>query len=428
MKIGISVSAILAGCLFIIAICGCAGAPELKETRDIRLNKASLARDVTSRQTDSIPLEEASVFSPEDPQALMWVKLDDVAGRHTLRWEWYAPDGKLYLSTDDYKINKDGKYRPYNTSWHKMAIKGERAASLQGKWQVKVFLDERPIARSEFEIKKSFSLKDIGLANKVKPDRHKWAVVIGIERYRKSAPVQFAESDARTMRDYLTNYLGVPEENTITIINDMATKAELEVMIKDRLRGLMREGDTLYLYYAGHGIPADETPYLLPYDGDPDSPAITAYSIDALYKDLDLLPAKNIFVFLDTCFSGRTGREEKETMLLAGARPGILKVKDPLLLSKKIVAMSAAKSNQLSNYYKEEGHGLFTYYLLKGLLGDADSNGDRKIQLKELTGYVEEEVGVASRRLFGLSRQQNPVSMPKPLSDKEDAVIAEVQR
>ena len=92
------------------------------------------------------------------------------------------------------------------------------------------------------------------------------------------------------------------------------------------------------------------------------------------------------------------------------------------------MAFAAAKSNQLSNYYKEEGHGLFTYYLLKGLLGDADSNGDKKIQLKELTGYVEEEVGAASRRLFGLSRQQNPVSMPKPLSDKEDAVIAEVQR
>ena len=428
MKLGLSVSVILISFLSAIAIGGCASAPAPKEIRETRLDKASITKDVTNRQTDSIPAEETAVFSPEDPQALMWVKLDDVAGRHTLRWEWYAPDGKLYLATGDYKVNTDGKYRPYNTSWHKMAIKGEKAASLSGKWQVKVFLDERPVASREFEIKNSFSLKNIGQAQKVKPDRRKWAVIIGIERYRKSAPVQFAESDARTMRDYLTNYIGVPEENTITLINDMATKAEIEVTIKDRLKGLFREGDTLYLYYSGHGIPADETPYLLPYDGDSESPKITAYSIDALYNDLDQLPAKNIFVFLDTCFSGRAGREEKETMLLAGARPGLLKVKDPLLLSKKIVAFAAAKSNQLSNYYKEEGHGLFTYYLLKGLLGDADSNGDKKIQLKELTGYVEEEVGAASRRLFGLSRQQNPVSMPKPLSDKEDAVIAEVQR
>lgn len=428
MKRGLSVSAILVSCLSAIAIAGCAGAPEIKDTREISLNKALLAKDVTNRQTDSIPEEETTVFSPEDPQALMWLKLDEVAGRHTLRWEWYDPYGKLYLTTGDYKVNTDGKYRPYNTSWHKMAIKGEKAANLPGKWRVKVFLDERPVVSREFEIKNSFNLKGIGQAKKVKSDRHKWAVVIGVERYRKTASVQFAEKDARTMRDYLTNYLGVPEENTISLINEMATKAEIEVMIKDRLRGLMREGDTLYLYYAGHGIPADETPYLLPHDGDPDSPAITAYSIDALYKDLEKLPARNIFVFLDTCFSGRVGREESEAMLMAGARPGILKVKDPLLLSKKIVAMSAARSNQLSNYYKEEGHGLFTYYLLKGLLGDADSNGDKKIQLKELTGYVEEEVGSASRRLFGLSRQQNPVSLPKPLADKEEAVIAEVQR
>lgn len=418
----------LVSCLSVTALGGCATVPEIKETREISLNKTSLARDVANRQTDSIPIDEASIFSPEDPQALMWVKLDDMAGKHNLRWEWYDPYGKLYLTTGDYKVNTDGKYRPFNTSWHKMAIKGEKAANLPGKWQVKVFLDERPVASREFEIKKEFSLKDLGQARKVKSDRRKWAVVIGIERYRKSAPVQFAESDARTMRDYLTNYIGVPEENTITLINDMATKAEIEVTIKDRLKGLFREGDTLYLYYSGHGIPADETPYLLPYDGDSESPKITAYSIDALYSDLDQLPAKNVFVFLDTCFSGRMGREEKENMLLAGARPGILKVKDPLLLSKKIVAFAAAKSNQLSNYYKAEGHGLFTYYLLKGLLGDADANGDKKVAIGELTGYVEDEVSAASRRLFGLSRQQTPVVMPKPLADKGNLEIAEVQR
>ena len=108
MKRGLSVSAILVSCLSVIALGGCASAPELKEMRETRLNKASLAKDVTNRQTDSIPIDEASVFSPEDYQALMWVKLDDVAGRHTLRWEWYDPYGKLYLTTGGYKVNTDG--------------------------------------------------------------------------------------------------------------------------------------------------------------------------------------------------------------------------------------------------------------------------------------------------------------------------------
>ena len=291
---------------------------------------------------------------------------------------------------------------------------------MTGKWIVKVFLDDKPLSAKMFEIKKIYGVNEIAQAPKVKPDRHKWALIIGIEKYKKTAPVQFAEADAKAMSEFLNRFIGIPEENIISLINDNASKSEIEVMVKDRLPGLVREGDTLFVYYAGHGIPANESPYLLPWDGDPDSPAITAYPVDNLYSDLDQLPAKNVFVFLDTCFSGRSGREEKENLLMAGARPGVLKVRDPLLISKKIVSVAAAKANQLSNYYKEEGHGLFTYYLLKGMLGAADVNADRRIQMKELTQYIEEEVGAASRRIFGLSRQQNPVSMPKPLADKED--------
>lgn len=140
MNMGLSVSAILISCISAIAIAGCATASSPKDTREIRLNNALLAKDVTNRLTDSIPTDETSVFSQEDEQALMWVKLDQVGGRHTLRWEWYDPKGKLYLTTGDYKVNTDGKYRPYNTSWHKMAIKGEKAANLPGKWQVNILL------------------------------------------------------------------------------------------------------------------------------------------------------------------------------------------------------------------------------------------------------------------------------------------------
>jgi len=155
--------------------------------------------------------------------------------------------------------------------------------------------------------------------------------------------------------------------------------------------------------------------------------AITAYPVEMLYKDLDRLPAKEIYVFMDSCFSGKSGRVEKEELLVAGVRPGVLKVKDPLLLSKKLVVLAAAKSNQLSNYYKQEGQGLFTYYLLKGMTGEADSkNKDKKITLSELSKYVEEEVSSASRRLFGISRQQNPVVMPTPLGEREGLSIAEV--
>ena len=419
--------------LLIAFFSACASTPKPSEAgKKIGPTSIYISKEIKKEQGITIPADETNTFTPEDPQAVMWVKLKDVSGKHTLRWEWYDPAGKLYHTTGNYEINKDGMTRDYSTSWHRIAIKGEKAAALKGKWTVKLLLDNTElIANKEFEISEGFDLYKYitrGPTTKVKPDRNKWALIIGIERYKKTVSVPYAERDARLMRDYLTNYLGVPEENTITLINDNATKAEIEVLIKDRLKGLMMERDTLYLYYSGHGIPADETPYLLPYDGDAESPKITAYPVEDLYKDLDLLPAKEVFVFMDTCFSGRSGREEREELIVAGARPGILKVRDPLLLSKKVIAMAAAKGNQLSNYYKEKQQGLFTYYLLRGMAGSADTNGDGKIQIRELAQYTAEEVGAASRRLFGLSRQQNPVLMPTPLGERDGLSIADVLR
>ncbi|MBI4746296.1 MAG: caspase family protein [Deltaproteobacteria bacterium] len=374
---------------------GCATAPEVKK-RETRLADAMLAKDVIKGVTGAVPVEMTGTFTTEDPQVVTWIRLEEVVGIHTIRWDWYNPDGRLYSTTGNYQVNRDGKYRPSQASWHRIAISGEKAASFPGRWEVRVFLDDKPVASREFEIREAFDLHRYisrGPKTKVKPDRKKWALIIGIERYKKAVPVSYAERDARSIRDYLMNFLGVPEENTITLINEMATKAEVDVLIKDRLKGLIGEGDTLYVYYSGHGIPSDETPYLLPYDGDPESPRITAYPVDDLYKDLDQLPARDVFVFMDTCFSGRIGREERESILIAGARPGILKVRDPLLLSRKIIVVAAAKANQLSNFYKEKEHGLFTYYLLNGLIGDADKNADRKVQLGELSSYAGREGG-----------------------------------
>lgn len=393
-----------------------------------KFNSTILTNDVRVEKDGSLPVNDTDVFSRDDNHAIMWVRLEDISGSHSLRWDWFDPSGKLYYSSGEYNINIDGRQRRANTSWHKIGIKDEKAAMLPGKWEAKLYLDGKTIASKKFEIM-AVSLDDIVAGRpKVQPDGRKWALVIGIEKYKKAAQVQFAEKDASLVSLFLTRSLGVPSQNLITLLNDNATKAELEFIVKDRLKGLLREDDTLYVYYSGHGIPSDETPYLLPYDGDAESPAITAYPLEALYKDLDSLKAKNIFVFLDTCFSGRTGRQSSEEFMLAGARPGILKVKDPMLLSEKMVVMAAAKSNQVSNYYKEQAHGMFTYYLVKGAIGGADKNADRKIQVEELSNYLNDEVSSASRRLFGLSRVQTPQTSPWLLGERQNKVLIELSK
>ena len=57
-----------------------------------------------------------------------------------------------------------------------------------------------------------------------------------------------------------------------------------------------------------------------------------------------------------------------------------------------ITVLSATSSSQVSGALKEKEHGLFTYYLLKGMSGKADENKDNSLDIKELSNYIIKEV------------------------------------
>jgi len=255
-------------------------------------------------------------------------------------------------------------------------------------------------------------------------DRRQWAVIIGIEKYRSAPDVVFASRDATAMREYAMKLLGVPPENVVLLLDDQATKSAIQVALEDRLQRQVQPGDTVYVYFAGHGIPevGDGTPYLLPADGDPQSLRFSAYSLNAFYAALDKLKAERVVVFLDACFSGLSARKEQPEMLLADARPAVLRVKDPVLASPKLVSFAAAQNDQVSNAHTEQAHGLFTYFLLKGLGGDADLNRDGMLKVSELADYVKDQVSRSSRQLFGQTMQQTPVVQPV-LDPRRDMVL-----
>ena len=98
--------------------------------------------------------------------------------------------------------------------------------------------------------------------------------------------------------------------------------------------------------------------------------------------------AKSVTVYLDACFTGQT-RDAK--MLIADARPIIILPKEQDIPD-KVNVLSAASGSQISGAIKEKEHGLFTYFVLRGLSGDADVNKDKVIRLKELSNYVSKNV------------------------------------
>ncbi len=221
----------------------------------------------------------------------MWVKLKDIEGNHTLRWDWISPDKNIYFNTQDFEINLDSRKHEPNTSVHRIGIRGERAEKLTGEWQVHVYLDNYLAASRHFNLLPGIGDIDSYITKapeiRIKQDKTKWAILIGIEKYRNAAPAAYSSHDAVLMKEYLNKFAGVPEENIFLITDDKATKTEIELLLQDKIKKLLKEGDTLYFYYAGHGIPdvGDQTPYILPSDGNPDNPRMSGYPLERLYKD-----------------------------------------------------------------------------------------------------------------------------------------------
>lgn len=238
-----------------------------------------------------------------------------------------------------------------------------------------------------------------------KQNKDSYAFVIGIESYRQKLPkADFAASDARLMTEYLTKIMGYPEENVITITNENATKSDMEKYFEKWLKNNVDNNSNLFIYYSGHGAPNPKTgdAYLVPYDGDPTFIEETGYSLKRLYSNLAKLPAKSVLVALDSCFSGAGGK----SLLAHGARPLVMTEAVTRPTTKKLVVLSASKGDQISSSFNEKGHGIFTYFLLKGIKQLVEEDMYAPIEVGELYDYLKPQVEKVSRRQF--NNEQTP--------------------
>ena len=243
------------------------------------------------------------------------------------------------------------------------------------------------------------------------------AVVIGNTTYRKTSvpAVEFASQDARVMKEYLMKMFGYREGNII--FEENATQADFNSIFgtkenyKGKLYNYVKPGRSdVFVYYSGHGAPDPESKqgYFVPVDCDPAMVALNGYSLKTFYDNLSKVRYKSLTVAIDACFSGSSERG----MIMKNISPVFIEVEDPVLTLKNASVLTSAAGNQVSTWFPEMGHSLFTYYLLKGLRGDADAAGDHKVSLKELKAYLSENVGYMARRLS--SREQTPQFFGNP--------------
>jgi hypothetical protein len=237
------------------------------------------------------------------------------------------------------------------------------------------------------------------------PHRNRYAVVIGIEQYRKDLPrVNFASHDAKVVKEYLTKRLRFPEENVVSLVNEHAAKSDMEKYLEYWLPEHVDHDSTVLIYYSGHGASNFKTHegYLLPFDGDPTYLDGTGYSLKRLYETLEKSSAREVVVMLDSCFSGTGGR----SVMSKGLRPVVVSLENPVLAGGKTVVLTASSGVQASSTYHSKSHGLLTYFLLKGLQGSADQNNDGTIDLTEVYTYVKPQVETVARQEF--NNEQTP--------------------
>ena len=140
----------------------------------------------------------------------------------------------------------------------------------------------------------------------------------------------------------------------------------------------------------------------MPNDGDTDLLVRTGLSRTEIFDTITKLKPKSVTMFIDACYSG-VSRDEQ--MLLASARPIRIIADEQEGIPDNFTIFSASKLKQISSGLEEAKHGIFSYYLMKGLEGKSDYNKDGKITNGELLAYMDEKV---SQKASELGRQQNP--------------------
>ena len=231
----------------------------------------------------------------------------------------------------------------------------------------------------------------------------RYGVVIGIEKYQDTRlNLRYARADAMEMHKLMVSSecgLFAPE-NVRLLLDDEATRDGVWRVLA-HLRKKAGKQDTVWIYFAGHAVPEGNEVYWVTYDAEVDDLYGTALGDGQLKGLFDHIVAERFVVFLDCCHAAAIGLRKEHTRDFVSREIMIRSYggKGRLVISASDIT---EKSVELSQY----GHGAFTYYLLRGLQGEADQEESGVVTAEGLWQYLENRVSEASR---ATGKPQTPV-------------------
>ncbi len=192
-----------------------------------------------------------------------------------------------------------------------------------------------------------------------------WAITIGINQYDNLQPLDFAQRDAESMREFFLQDLRVKPEETYHFakgaprlpaaggktMSSRPAYVTLRQFLRWRFeKPFLKTGDNLWFFFAGHGIRHEGRDYLMPLDADPGDVDDTAISLNFVTERLHRSGADNVILLIDACRN-------------IGAKSG-----EGVGQSQKgVVSFFSCSPEERSWEIPELEQGAFTHTLLEGL-------------------------------------------------------------
>lgn len=255
-----------------------------------------------------------------------------------------------------------------------------------------------------------------------------FAMIMGISTYQYVRPLAYADKDAEMFKDFLKSPAGgsLKDEDIYILLNDNATlgnfyqKGFAWLKVKK-----LQAGDRLFIYLAGHGDAIDEDQFFyLAYDCNPAgdknnylvSGAIRMYDVKVKIQR-EAAKGVEVYLIMDACRSNELpgGAEGQGFFNTAISEKKAGEI---------IMLATGAGQESLEDASIGNGHGLFTYYLVDGLNGLADTDGgdkNNKITVEEIQKYVEKNVPTVAQQRF--KRKQDPYFCCSENSSKVVSIV-----
>ena len=240
-----------------------------------------------------------------------------------------------------------------------------------------------------------------------------YVLAVGISDYANVPKLNLSAKDAKDFADFIETQRKVFKNTHVKLLLDgQATKVEVEKYLYGDLRRAGKD-DSIILFFSGHGGSDPGEPgsfYFLTHDSDPKFLTATAVNMAGL-KFFDRLDCNRVLLIADACHAGGFSK-----ILTKSIDPPLEKFMEMFKDASGRVILSSSRPNEYSLERPNLSNSVFTYYLLKGLKGEADIQRNGVITLQEIYDYVydrtkEETEGVQHPQMEGAVAGRFPISV-----------------